>query len=172
MRNKNFGFTLIELVIVIVLLGILAATVAPKFIDLSGDANRAKIEAMGGALLSANEIIFSKSVIKGVHNEEDMDAAVLNPNYAGARLMYGEMQADEVTLKMFVEGLDDSSKWTLTPNGDMNMRIHPADHPTIGDGPGNCFVQYHHKHSWDDDNDPETPDAVVPTGITFWTDDC
>ena len=36
--QKQAGFTLIELVVVIVILGILAATAAPKFIDLTGDA--------------------------------------------------------------------------------------------------------------------------------------
>lgn len=95
---------------------------------------------------------------------EDIDASVLNPTYAGARLMFGEMQADEVTLTVFVKGLDDTSKWTLTPNGDMNICIHPAGHPTIGDGPGNCFVQYNHEHIY--------LGRVIPTGIDYWTDDC
>ncbi|PCJ49043.1 MAG: type II secretory pathway pseudopilin PulG [Gammaproteobacteria bacterium] len=46
MKNQQSGFTLIELVMVIVILGILAAFALPKFADLSGDAERAT--AMGG----------------------------------------------------------------------------------------------------------------------------
>ncbi|MFQ3277748.1 MAG: MSHA pilin protein MshB, partial [Colwellia sp.] len=45
---KQSGFTLIELVIVVVILGFLAATAIPKFIDLTEQAKQANIEAMAG----------------------------------------------------------------------------------------------------------------------------
>ncbi|TYK67146.1 type II secretion system protein [Colwellia echini] len=47
-HNKNAGFTLIELVIVVVILGFLAATAIPKFVDLTGQAKQANIEGMAG----------------------------------------------------------------------------------------------------------------------------
>ena len=49
----NSGFTLIELVIVIVILGVLAVTAAPRFIDLQDDAQAASVQGVGAAFASA-----------------------------------------------------------------------------------------------------------------------
>lgn len=57
---KQKGFTLIELVVVIVILGILAATALPKFVDLQGDARQAAVEGVAGALASAAAINYAK----------------------------------------------------------------------------------------------------------------
>ncbi len=48
--KRQQGFTLIELVVVIIILGILAVTAAPKFINLQSDARTSAIQGMKGAI--------------------------------------------------------------------------------------------------------------------------
>ena len=67
-QTKQKGFTLIELVVVIVILGILAATAAPKFIDLTGDAKAATLAGVAGSLSTGVNLIQAKAMIQGKHN--------------------------------------------------------------------------------------------------------
>ena len=57
--KQQRGFTLIELVMVIVILGILAAVAIPKFVDLTGDAAQAAADGVGGALSSAATVNYA-----------------------------------------------------------------------------------------------------------------
>ncbi len=68
--NRYKGFTLIELVVVIVILGILAVVAMPKFLNLQRDARIADLKGAEGALKSANGIVYGKAAIKGVANLE------------------------------------------------------------------------------------------------------
>jgi MSHA pilin protein MshA len=65
-KANQEGFTLIELVVVIVILGILAVTAAPKFIDLTGDAKASTIEAVRGTLNSAADMAHAKALINNL----------------------------------------------------------------------------------------------------------
>jgi MSHA pilin protein MshA len=59
MKQIQRGFTLIELVMVIVILGVLAAVAIPKFVDLKGDAQTAAVQATAGAAAAASSINYA-----------------------------------------------------------------------------------------------------------------
>lgn len=61
--HKEQGFTLIELIVVIVILGILAVTAAPKFMNLTSDANSAVVKGLARAIRSASQTIYAKSKV-------------------------------------------------------------------------------------------------------------
>lgn len=67
---KKSGFTLIELVVVIVILGILTVIAAPKFLNLQDDARSATLQATKGALESAFQIFSAKAQMQSAEITE------------------------------------------------------------------------------------------------------
>ena len=63
--QQQRGFTLIELIIVIVILGILAVTAAPKFIDIQGDATASTLQGVKSAVLAGSQLVYAKAAIAG-----------------------------------------------------------------------------------------------------------
>lgn len=65
MRVRQTGFTLIELVAVVVLLGILAVAALPRFINLQGDARAGVLQGVAGSMRSATTQVYAKALMQG-----------------------------------------------------------------------------------------------------------
>ncbi len=65
---KRNGFTLIELVVVIVILGILAVVAAPKFLNLQQDARDASLKGLKGSIESTLDVTYAKLATLGLEN--------------------------------------------------------------------------------------------------------
>ena len=118
-RTRQAGFTIIELVMVIVILGILAAIALPKYVSLQTDARKAKLNGAKGAIASAMAMSHGKALVDGVAAQT---TATQISEGVTVTLAYGYPNAATIADAAGISALDytitlASPKTTVSPSG-------------------------------------------------------
>ncbi len=137
---KAKGFTLIELVVVLVIVGIMAAAAVPKFIGLQTDARISVIQGVEGALRSASTLVYSKALIDGIEKDATGTVSVISGSVA---VVYGYPAASATGIDA---AIDISSDIVASGTRVFTLRT-------------NCSVQYNEATS-------ATAPATVSTPVT------
>ena len=119
LRNKQSGFTLIELIVVIAIIGILAAVAVPAFINVVDNAHAANMDAVEGALRSAAVMFASNELIEG--------RTYAYPATAGGTIALLMEDAE------IVDWTGDANVWTYTPTGGTLTYTSAAGPPSTYD---------------------------------------
>lgn len=118
--KKAQGFTLIELIIVIVVLGILAVTAAPQFINLSGDARGGTVNGVKASMQSVNTLINARAKANGLDNSE---TATISEDGATINLAFGYPRTTSADVSNWSNSLlEIDSDFTVA-----NVTLDPTD---------------------------------------------
>ncbi|MBH0078110.1 prepilin-type N-terminal cleavage/methylation domain-containing protein [Pseudoalteromonas sp. NZS11] len=162
--NKQAGFTLVELIIVIVILGILAVTAAPRFLNLQGDANASTLEGLQGSIRSGMNIVNGKSIIASDHKKATAEVTVDTGDAVDT--VYGYPAATQAAFEAFLDvsfATDDSADFNLDDSAaDGTLIIYPNSYVKTDD----CRIDYKEATA------TTGPVVVTPPVITLEIEGC
>ncbi|MCK8047375.1 type II secretion system GspH family protein [Shewanella sp. 1CM18E] len=142
-RSKQKGFTLIELVVVIIILGILAVTAAPKFISLSSDAKSEVIEQIEASAKTANTFIYAKTQMPSLNKRPDgsrddiTDIDINGDGNYNTRLIYGYLDNEDL-----VEWLELDDVFVVEEQGRGELYIGYDDNDDGYVSDNFCYFKY------------------------------
>lgn len=159
--KRQGGFTLIEMVVVIVILGILAVTAAPRFLNLQNDARNSALQGLKGAVDGAAGITFGKAAIDGIESS----AGSATTKVDNILVAYGYPQAVSGGINNAVNGIE--SDWFIAYAGENDtakayIGFKKKDLDLAKLQASNCYVEY----------SQATSSAVATTRVVNTGDAC
>lgn len=146
--NRQAGFTLVELVVVIVILGLLAATALPRFINVTRDARISSLNGVAGGLRSAAALARAQYVLNG-----DNTAATITMEGQSVAVSTGADTGGRPTAVGIRDAMPDPDGYGVTVAGTV-VTYRPAS-----GGSATCQIEY----EADPTVEPGDPVEVITT---------
>lgn len=153
--NKQKGFTIIELVVVILLLGILTATALPRFMDVTDQAHDAVVDGVLGGMATASGLFHAQWYAEKQPNTVSAAYGSLGANSAGYPVGTTDNTLDETAdcVAIFGVYLQAGGRPTITSiaastsalaTADITTAVSTADFVSYLDttGEGTCYYAY------------------------------
>ncbi|CAK3852169.1 MSHA pilin protein MshA [Vibrio crassostreae] len=184
-KTKNIGFTLIELMIVIVILGVLAVTAAPKFLNLNSDAKNTTMQGLKGTIQSTVGGAYGKLTINGLENQESVNSLLYPDIFPSCSndpgdlvkfcsFRYGYPTADYGTLPALIQGVSSvpgDDDWFLygmsaeTDKRGVKFKVLITASKNVNDvgkvKADSCYLTYKSWYQMNDGSRPPAPEIEI-----------
>ena len=143
--HKQAGFTLVELVTVILILGVLAAVALPKYADLQGKAREAKVKTVAGSMKAAAGLVKAAALVNlGTCSAATAGSVVMEGTNIALNHCYPQALGNFATGILAAANVTAADSWQISPTRPGGAAVGTALTIQLTDAatPANCSITY------------------------------